>query len=151
MGYILSKAALAAALCLVSLTACSGGEESGRKAAEAQERRFSEEDKRAARALSIGDSRAIEGSDSPYAQALLCNHAVQSIADRLRSAGSLNAEQLRGFDQTRAYYERQLLGRGKLEGKSASQIQKDRQKTAAANPDPVANARLAIACLQMLQ
>lgn len=150
MGSNLSNVALAAGLFL-SLVSCSGGEERGKEAAKAPERQFSEEDKRAARALSIGDSRAIESSGSPYAQALLCNNAVQSIADRLRSAGSLNAEQLRGFDQTRAYYDRQVFGLGKQEGKSASQIQQDRKQTAAANPEPAANARLAIACLQMLQ
>lgn len=151
MRFNLSKASLAAALCLVSVTACSGDDESATDVAKASAPQFSEEDKRAARALSIGDSRAIESSDSPYAQALLCNHAVQSIATRLRSAGSLNAEQLRGFDQTRVFYERQVLGLGKQEGKSASQIQQDRQETATANPDAAANARLAIACLQMLQ
>lgn len=138
-------------LVLPSLAGCSEGGETLRTPQAEQSRQFSDADKIAARALSIGNDEAMTNADSPYAQALLCKNGVDIIADRISQAGGFGEQQMQGIELAQAYYDRQVRSLAASEGKSASEIEGDLEQTATDNPDVGANARIAIACLQNLQ
>lgn len=144
------KTVLCALLVSGALPGCS--DESALRAPPSEKaREFGEQDKAAARALSIGNNEAMASADSPYAQALLCRHGIEVIADRLRQSGGFSDEQVQGIAQAQTYFDRRLRVLADSEGKSASDIRSDLAKTATDNPDIGVNARIAIACLQKLQ
>lgn len=143
------KAARSGLIAVLALTSCSGsGGDGAPLAAERQTREFSRQDKLAARSLSLANKNAFEQASSSYAQALLCNLAIETVADSLRGAGSLGATQLNELAEAESLFDRRLRALGKQEGKSAADIRNDLQQSAADNPDASANARVALACLQ---
>ncbi|MBT2133558.1 hypothetical protein KK137_04340 [Croceibacterium sp. LX-88] len=144
------KFVFSVALALTTLAACSPAENSI-AAPERKVREFSEEDKRLARALSVGQAQAVTEADSPYARALLCANGMDALAERLQDFQGLAEQQQLAIEQARTYFSEELNEAGAGEGKSASDIKSDLEKTALANVDAAENARTAMACLQRLQ
>jgi hypothetical protein len=143
------KAARCGLLAALALTSCSrGGGDEAPLAAERQIREFSQQDKLAARSLSLASKNIVEQANGSYAQALLCNLAIDTIAERLRGAGSLGATQLNELAEAESQFDRRLRALGKQENKSEADIRNDLERAAADNPDASANARVALACLQ---
>lgn len=140
--------AFSAAGCSDSESALEASRSGGTQAGGAQE--FSREEKLAARALSIGDSRSIESSGGDYEQALLCSMAIGLIGDRFETAGGLSDLHMQGVAQARGIYDQRAHALASGQGKSAEEISSDREQIAADNPDSSANARVAIACLRNL-
>lgn len=113
---------------------------------------FSEEDKRAARALSISNNQAVIDATSPYARALLCSNAIETLAERFQGArGPMMDEQRQAMEQARAYFREQLSALAEREGKSDAELTNDMDETREQHADPAENAQIAIACLRRLQ
>lgn len=160
MPTIASKSILRATsvlfLALVLSAACSdGGDAAAAPPAgdtpQEPAREFSEADRRAARALSIGSGTTVEETDSAYAQALLCTNAISVLIDRFRESGGVTAEQLQAVEQAGALYDRQLRSLAGGERRTPDDVTRDLERTAADNPEIAANARIALGCLQRLQ
>ncbi len=115
------------------------------------ERAFSDEERRAALALSIGDNARIASVEGAYDRALLCSNAIDSITAQVREAGALTSEQLRVMDQAGTIFANRLRRMAEGEGKSAVDIAGDLRRMEAEDEQPGGNARVAIACLQQLQ
>ena len=120
-------------------------------ALEQVERAFSDEEKRAALALSIGDNARIASVEGAYDRALLCSHAIDSVTTQVRATGALSSEQLQVMDQASTIFANRLRRMAEGEGKSANDIASDLRRMAAEDEQPGGNARVAIACLQQLQ
>lgn len=147
---IAPKPALCAIFALSSLAACSPDADIADEPA-TEQRVFSEEDQRIARALSIGNSRAVANADSPYARALLCRHGMDVLADRFREASGLSEQQRQGIEQAQTYFDEELRALAQDEGKTPAELDSDLAQVAEDNPDPGEAARIAIGCLQRLQ
>lgn len=131
---------------LVSIAACSSPDETSEtRMTRKDSETFSAEDRRVAKALSLGGYE-LRASGNTYDKAVLCNVSLQALADRMRESGLLSAEQQRAFSQAQGVY---TLRAGST-GKSASQIAQDRREVEAAYPDMNARARIAIGCLREL-
>lgn len=146
-GRILSSAMFM----LVSLTACSSGENTHDDAPASPAKAFSDEDREIARALSISNDLAVADADSPYARALLCRNGMGVLAERFQDAVGLSIEQRQGIEQAVTYFDGQMRVLGEAEGKAAADVTSDLEQTAADNPDTTENVRTAIACLRELQ
>ena len=133
------------------LAACSSGEPPSEATATGSTREFSAEDKRAAEALSIGNSQEVTAAGSPYSRALLCRHGIAVLAANFETAPGLSQEQREAMEQASAYFDQQLRQLGSEENKSAAEITSDLEQTAEDNTDLAANARTAVACLQRLR
>ncbi len=139
-------------LLLTVLSSCSPPERSAQAArSEAGVREFSQRDKVAARALSIGNEVAIENANSPYAKALLCRNAIGMVRAKLLDSGSLSKNLLQGFNVAQAIYDRKVDSLGTQAGKSETQVKSDLRMTAASNLDDGTNARVAMACIRELE
>lgn len=108
---------------------------------------FGAEEKAAARALSVGSDSMAQTDAQPYAQALLCQVALEAVAEPLRQSGRLSAEQTAGVEQLIAFYERrvQSLSTGKSEAELRLETEKYRAQAEATV------SRTAFACLRKLQ
>jgi hypothetical protein len=112
--------------------------------------RFTAADRRAAQALSIGDRGALE-SEGPYAQALLCNKALDAVATQLAGLQALNTEQLDQLEQAQAIFQRRLRQTAAQDGISPTQIERDLKAPAVEDAETADQGRIALACLQSLQ
>lgn len=152
MRYFVPSQILFFAFAPVLLTACSNDDgPPGSAVAEAQSRQFSLEDKIAARALSVGNTGAIERTDNPYEQALLCSNAIADVAARFRETSGLSGKPMEGIEQAISLYDSRIRSISTAEGKSADDVQLDREGIAASNLDLSSNAQLAVACLKKLE
>lgn len=146
-----SRSSISCALATV-LTACSGNPSAGSIAVPQEStRQFSQADKDAARALSLGNNSTVAKAGTPYAQAILCSAAIESVAARFRGSGSLSEQQMHLIAEAKGIYDRRSREIAKGEGMSDNDIQRDVQQAAAENSDLGDNARAALACLQRLQ
>lgn len=109
-------------------------------------REFSEADKRAAKALSIGDEQTLAKSEDTGSLGEVCSAAIAGITEKLRLSGSLSDAQLGALAQAQAYYERQIITKKTPDSDDAAEPTPDE---GAENPadDP----RVAIACLRRFQ
>lgn len=134
------------------LMSCSGATGEDRSTeSRTQAREFSQEDKAAARALSIGNASAIEEAASPYAQALLCRNAIEKLAAQFRQTEGLSDEQIQGIEQVQALYDRRVRLLSGPESKSSENLSHDLDQPTADNSESKTNGRVAIACLRQLQ
>ena len=107
-----------------------------------QRQTFTEEDKRVARLLSVGNDE-IDESASPQYRATLCSLAFQAIEERMR--GALSDEQRQAFAQAQSLYDQRARA-----GISEEDAQLTRDEVETAYPDESDRARFAIGCLQDL-
>lgn len=146
----LSSVARSAIAALTLLSACSSNRQQVPPPAE--DRAFTEEDKRAARALSLSNNQAITDATSPYARALLCRNGIEALAVRFQGVrGPGMAEQRQAMEQVRAYIGEQLRLLAEREGKSGAELNGDMKETQEQHADPTENAQIALACLRRLQ
>jgi len=132
------------------LPACSSNQQPAPPPADDKE--FSEADKRAARALSISNNDAVTDATTPYARALLCRNGIETLAERFQQArGPMMEEQRQAMEQARAYFGEQLRLLAEREGKSEPGLNRDIAETQEQHADPAENAQIAIACLRGLQ
>jgi hypothetical protein len=130
---------------LLPLTACSAPAATpGREQQAQRQREFGEDDKRIARALSIGGGEVRAGK-SPRFYATLCGLALASIAERMQDSGILTAEQSRAFAQAEALYARRAADGATRAERDAIQLEID-----TLYPEPGDKARFAIGCLREL-
>ena len=130
---------------LLSLGACSGkADVASEQSGAGNQRVFSADDKRIARLLSIGET-GVKAGGSPQDQALLCDIALQSIADRLRQSGALSAVQMGAFDKAQSLYRTRAAA-----GRTPAQLASARSAMETAHPEASERARLAIGCLRDL-
>lgn len=134
----------------VLLASCSPGADVAERPSD-EVRAFSEEDKRVASALSVSNRQEILNSESPYARALLCGHAMNALAGTFLEARGLSGEQRQAMVQAQAYFDEQLRVLAQREGKSASDLSEDLEKMAEERADRGESAQIAVACLRDLQ
>ena len=104
-----------------------------------------------ASALSVSNRQEILNSESPYARALLCGHAMNALAGTFLEARGLSGEQRQAMVQAQAYFDEQLRVLAQREGKSASDLSEDLEKMAEERADRGESAQIAVACLRDLQ
>lgn len=142
--------ALPCTLALALLAGCSGAQESDQGAGVSQEqvRQFSNEERLAARALSIGSRSAAPQSGNPYEQAVTCSSAIEALADRLRQSDALTSEQLQIVEQAKAVYDRRI--RSLTDQASAAGTAVGEDPLQAVDNPPRGEALQAIGCIQNL-
>lgn len=107
-----------------------------------QQRVFSEDDRRVARALSVGRND-LSTSLSPQFRATLCGLALEAIEERMQ--GALSAEQQQAFAQAQTLYRQRATA-----GLSREERRRTISEVEASYPDDGERARFAISCLQDL-
>ena len=133
------------------LAACSSGEPApapGETPDRARE--FSEEDKRAALALSIGNVQALSAETSAYDRAQTCSIALESVYAQLSESGQLDTAMINAIDQVRTVYNNQVQQLGSAENKSTADIAADRLQRAEEIPEPSERGQIAIGCLRAM-
>lgn len=141
-----------ATLCSSMLMGCSGKKPDVEPQPGDLQREFSEQEKRAARALSISNIElAARAEEEPYAQALLCRHGLAELAGFIDESAGLNGEHEEALRQAEALYDQRLRDLAGASGKPSGDIPRDLERTAQENPNRAANVRTAVACLQELQ
>lgn len=129
---------------LLALAACSGQADTATRQQDGSpQASFSDEDRRAARALSVGGPEA-RATGSPGFYATLCSLALKSIDERLQDSGLLSAEQNRAFARAREIYA------GRAAAGSASERDDWRREVEATYPNPNERTRFTIGCLKDL-
>lgn len=114
-------------------------------------RQFGAEEKRAARALSIGNDPALVGDATPYDRALRCSIAFEALAKKFVEAGSGSGPQLRAIGQARALFDRRAGTLARQANRTTAEMAGDRAKQAEAFPEGPERARAAIGCIRQLQ
>ena len=107
-----------------------------------EQQTFSVEDKRIARALSIGGDELID-SQEPVYKAMLCSMALEAIEVKMEGSGLLNAEQQELFAGTRRIYASRAE-----EGLSTAETGDIRRRIELQYPDASDRARFAVGCLR---
>ena len=157
------RLALTCALCLPVLVACSdkpgsdptilgkvlGGAPADVAVADAAA--FSEQEKRAARMLSMGSSADVETTSSLYEQALRCRTAIEIVGARFLQAGAQGEAQSGAIAQATAILDQRLRAQAALEDKSDAAVRRDLGQQVRAADDLPAQGQVLIACLQRLQ
>ena len=146
------KASIACCLALCCLASCSRpSDPAAAKRSEPAPREFSKDDKIAARSLSLANTGAEVAGGTPYAQALLCRHAIDVVYNRLRGAGSLNDAQLGAFGAARTFFDRQVGALAAKQGRNSGEVRADLARTALDHPEFAENAQQLVACLRKQQ
>lgn len=132
------------------LCACSPSQPSGGRAIPTRE--FSQEDKRAALALSISNSEAVADAATPYDRSLLCKNGIEALIQRFQGLrGPSTDQQLQAMEQASAYFSEQVHSIAKLEGKSEAELTRDLKVTREQHEDPAENVQIIAACLRALE
>lgn len=113
-----------------------------------QAREFSEEDKQAALALSIGNVQALSTETSPYERALSCSIALESVYAQLSESGQLDTAMVNAIEQVRTMYNNRVQQLGSAENKSTADIAAERLQRAEEIPEPSERGQIAIGCLR---
>lgn len=130
---------------VTALSACSPPQVPAAPRQQAQAKmQFSDEDRRIARALSLGGGE-IKKTRDPRFYATLCGLALASVAERMQNSTLLSAEQSRAFSQAQNIYARRAA-----DGSTAAERQAVSKEVEADYPDPADRARFAIGCLRDL-
>ena len=109
---------------------------------EDQQQVFSEDDRRVARALSVG-TNDLNTSLSPQFRATLCSLALEAIEERMQ--GALSEAQQQAFAQAQSLYRQRARA-----GVSQEERRTTLSEAEASYPDQSERARFAISCLQDL-
>lgn len=146
LSFVFSLAAVA-----ILLSACSDNELEAEPLAREGLTEFGEEEKKAARVLSISNTDQMASAGTPYSKALLCRHGIAEVAKLVRSSPAVNREQQEGLRQAETLYDQRLRDLAAADGKSLEDIQQDLEQTAMDNQEQTTNARVAVGCLEQLQ
>ena len=115
-----------------------------------QAREFSEEDKQAALALSVGNVQALSAETSAYDRALSCSIALESVSAQLSESGQLDPAMVNAIDQVRTVYNNRVQQLGSAENKSTADIAAERMQRAEEIPEPRERGQIAIGCLRAM-
>ena len=115
-----------------------------------QAREFSEEDKQAALALSVGNVQALSAETSAYDRALSCSIALESVSTQLSESGQLDPAMVNAIDQVRTVYNNRVQQLGSAENKSTADIAAERLQRAEEIPEPRERGQIAIGCLRAM-
>lgn len=140
----IARSCFLSSLLLTALSACSSEANVSTDDPVLAQRVYGEEDKRVAKALSIGGDDTPK-DESPQYRAMLCNLALSSIKDRMFGSGVLSEQQQRAFSQAHALYLRKAE-----EGLSKAELHQNRISVQTTYPEGVDRARIAIGCLRDL-
>lgn len=113
-------------------------------------REFSQADKQAALALSIGNVQALSAETSAYDRSLLCSIALESIYTQLSESGQLDTAMVNAIDQVRTVYNNRVQQLGAAENKTTSEIAAEREQRAEEIPEQSERGQLAIGCLRAM-
>lgn len=139
---------LPAAILVLMFSGCSRPSSSLDQSAQVASRSFSDDDRRAARSLSIGNVGALESLTSPFEQALLCSLALEEMIGRVGESGiAIPDAQKKVLDQARRIYERRA-SEGAQEAEAG--LQEARQRIKDRYPEPAQRAQISVGCLQKL-
>ena len=111
---------------------------------------FGEEQKQAARALSIGAAKVASSGQDPYGQAINCAVSLATVSDHLSSGDEALPAQLQAIGEAARIYETRLTRLGQEAGKSAGEIASDKAEQESAERDLRDDAQFAIGCLRKL-
>lgn len=110
---------------------------------------FSDEERRAAQALSVGGEQVVPAGSSAYQQALKCQFAFPAFSARIvGEGGGQNVGP--AVEQARVYFDRRLRTAAAQENKTAAQIAADLKAQEVQFPDESAMIRMAVGCLRAL-
>lgn len=110
--------------------------------------KFSDDDKRAARSLSVANYTALETAAGPFERASLCSAAIGSIIEKFRETSASSNAQMQAFEQLKAYYDRR---KASLKPKARDGPDPGRPAASEMPPTPGDQGRIAIACIRTLQ
>jgi hypothetical protein len=113
-------------------------------------REFSQADKQAGLALSIGNVQALSAETSAYDRSLLCSIALESIYTQLSESGQLDTAMVNAIDQVRTVYNNRVQQLGAAENKTTSEIAAEREQRAEEIPEQSERGQLAIGCLRAM-
>lgn len=116
----------------------------------AAKRSFSDEEKRAAQALSIGIGASQQPDLTPYERALRCRIAFDLLVDRLDQLGE-NSAQRRALVDAVGLFDQRLSRAGAEANKAPPDIAEDIAKQRTQMAGGVDDARLAIGCIREIQ
>jgi hypothetical protein len=105
---------------------------------------FTDQDKRIARALSLGGDDILRKAKPQY-EATLCSLALDAIEDNVKDSGILSSEQRRALKQAEAIFQLRAVT-----GLSAEESEQTRRAVETAYPERSTRARFAIGCLRNL-
>ena len=131
------------AFMLLSLAACSDPSGVAPEQSPQTKTDFSDQDKRIARALSIGGEKVGDSDETPQFQALVCSLALEKIQRQLEGPGALSTEQQQAFEQAR-----RLFARRAAAGLSEAELGQNRARAQESDPEVNDSARVAIGCLR---
>lgn len=115
-----------------------------------QAHKFSDEDKRAALALSFGNVQALSAEMSAYSRSLSCSIALESVYAQLSGGGQLGPAMVSAVEQVRTVYNNRVQQLGAAENKSTADIAADRQQRAEEMPEQSERGQIAIGCLRAM-
>ena len=142
MIHVLNRRALPAFI-LLSLASCSSPSAVSPQPSTQTTAEFSDQDKRVARALSIGGEKIDGGDETPQFQALVCRLALEEIQRQMETPGGLSAEQQQAFEQARKLFDRRAAA-----GLSDAELSQNRARAQENDPEVNESARIAMGCLR---
>lgn len=113
-------------------------------------RTISEQEKKEALALSLGNLGVMSEATSPYSRAMLCVIALETMSERLGELGQADGAMSYGeiLKRSSGLYAREVRSIAAREGKTLSQIAQDRKQHAAQIPELSFRGQIAINCLR---
>lgn len=115
-----------------------------------QAREFSDEDKQAALALSVGRVRALSAEMSAYSRSLSCSIALDAVHAQLSEGGQLDPAMVNAIEQVLTVYNNRVRELGSAENKSPADIAVDRLRRAEEMTQPSERGQIAIGCLRAM-
>ena len=112
---------------------------------------YSNEERRAAQALSLGNDPTLTTESSPYQRALICSDALAALNRRFRTSAQMTSSVQTSMLQVEVLFDRQLERLGREQNKSTEEVASDRAQQAARGTDDGAKARIALGCIRELQ
>ena len=112
---------------------------------------FSEEQKDAARALSVGNQSMTTIGDEPYERAIACTNALDELIAVAGEAGFFSEVQLSAAEEVRQVYYNRALEFGAEQNKSSRNVNVDLQGAASAAEQTENRSLIAIGCIRNLQ
>lgn len=103
-------------------------------------------ERRAARLLSLANNSSLDAKSDPYARAVACVVAIDSVQQRLSQAIGMSAEQKRAIVMARQIYERKAAAAQP----DAAVLSADLEKARSEAEDPNELARMGVSCLRQL-
>lgn len=115
-----------------------------------QAREFSDEDKQAALALSVGNVRALSAEMSPYSRSLSCSIALDAVHAQLSEGGQLDPAMVNAIEQVRTVYDNRVQQLGSAENKTPADIAAERLQRVEEMTEPSERGQIAIGCLRAM-